>query len=67
MTFCPFFSYTKLPDDPAVRWREEIVSEAVLQVGRLLRVLVLSRGLGMGRRTKAFVGFSIQFSDITFS
>ena len=26
------FSYTKLPDDPAVRWREEIVSETILQV-----------------------------------
>jgi hypothetical protein len=30
--FLVFFSYTKLPDDPGVRWREEIVSETILQV-----------------------------------
>ena len=26
-----FFSYTKLRDDPSLRWRDEIVSEVVLQ------------------------------------
>ena len=25
------FSYTRLRDDPGIRWREEVVSEGVLQ------------------------------------
>ena len=30
-SFTSIFSYTKLRDDPGIRWREEVVSEAVVQ------------------------------------
>ena len=31
LDFLFIFSYTKLRDDPSLRWRDEIVSEVVLQ------------------------------------
>ena len=50
-----FFRYTKLRDDPGVRWREELVSDIVLQVrlGFFHTLKAIYSRVGLGESDKS--------------